>query len=385
MCNFIQTTEELHQLCERLATHKFITVDTEFIREKTYWPQLCLIQIASVDEAACIDPLAPEISLQPLFELMQNKDVVKVFHAARQDIEIFYHLDTKTPYPVFDTQLAAMVCGFGESVSYQNLVQKLLGVELDKSMRFTDWSRRPLTDKQIKYALADVTYLRDIYKKMQEMLEQSGRADWVDDDTALLINPQTYENDSSLAWKRLKLNRTKPFYLALCQALAAYRENEAKRLNRPRKHIMRDEIVLELAANVPETAEEMAKMRGLPQGFANGRMGKDILKLISEVKTQDPASYPVMPKPYELPRSARSVSKMLRLLLMIKSAENDVAERLIASPDELDLLAGENKPDINVLKGWRYQIFGKDALKLKAGKIAMRYNPEKHRIDLMSL
>ena len=222
-------------------------------------------------------------------------------------------------------------------------------------------------------------------ERLLELLEQTGREHWIDDDTAALINPQTYENDSSLAWKRLKLNSSKPFYLALCQALAAYRENEAKRLNRPRKHIMRDEIVLEIAANVPETAEEMAKMRGLPQGFANGRMGKDILKVIAEVKNRDAGTYPVLPKPYELPRSARSVSKMLRLLLMIKSAENDVAEKLIATPDELDMLAGENNPDINVLKGWRYQIFGKDALELKAGKTAMRYNPEKRRIDLMAL
>ena len=384
MCLFIQTTEELNLLCQRLADHQFVTVDTEFIREKTYWPQLCLIQIASVDEAVCIDPLAKGIDLQPLFELMQNKNVVKVFHAARQDIEIFYHLNAKTPFPVFDTQLAAMVCGFGESVSYQNLVQKLLGIELDKSMRFTDWSRRPLTDKQILYALADVTHLRDVYKKITELLEQTGRIHWVDDDMATLINPQIYENDPSLAWKRLKLNCSKPFYLALCQALAAYRENEAKRLNRPRKHIIRDEILLEIAANVPDSVEEMAKMRGLPQGFAHGRIGRDILKIIASVKNQDETTYPVLPKPYELPRSARSVSKMLRLLLMIKAAENDVAEKLIATPDELDMLAGENKPNINALKGWRYEIFGKDALELKAGKTALRYNPEKHRIDLIS-
>lgn len=385
MCHFIQTTEELNQLCFRLAQHRFVTVDTEFIREKTYWPQLCLIQIASLDEAVCIDPLAQEIDLQPLFDLLQNENVIKVFHAARQDIEIFYHLTGKTPFPVFDTQLAAMVCGFGESVSYQNLVQKLLGKELDKSMRFTDWARRPLTEKQILYALADVTHLRDIYQKMLEVLESSGRTHWVDDDTAFLVNPKTYENDSSLAWKRLKLNCTKPFYLALCQALAEYRENEAKRLNRPRKHIIRDEILLEIAANAPDNAEEMAKMRGLPHGFANGRMGKDILKIIADVKQRDESFYPVLPKPYELPRTARSVSKMLRLLLMIKSAENDVAEKLIATPDELDMLAGEKNPDINALKGWRYQIFGKDALEMKKGKIALRYNPEKHRIDLMNL
>ena len=383
MCTFIQTTEELNRLCTRLAEHPFVTVDTEFIREKTYWPQLCLIQIASVDEAACIDPLAPEIDLSALFDLMQNQNVVKVFHAARQDVEIFYNLTGKTPFPLFDTQLAAMVCGFGESVSYQNLVQKLVGVELDKSMRFTDWSRRPLTEKQIRYAQNDVTHLRDIYKKMLDILNETGRAHWVDDDTAFLVNPKTYENDSALAWKRLKLNSTKPLYLALCQALAAYREDEAKRMDRPRRHVMRDEILLEIAANAPDTADEMAKMRGLPQGFANGRMGRDILKIIAEVKSRDPSTYPVLPKPYELPKSARSVSKMLRLLLMIKAAESDVAERLIASPDELDVLAGEKNPDLTVLKGWRFEVFGRDALELKAGKIAMKYNPDRRRIDII--
>lgn len=383
MCTFIQTTEELNRLCARLAEHPFVTVDTEFIREKTYWPQLCLIQIASVDEAACIDPLAPEIDLSALFDLMQNQNVVKVFHAARQDVEIFYNLTGKTPTPLFDTQLAAMVCGFGESVSYQNLVQKLVGIELDKSMRFTDWSRRPLTEKQIRYAQNDVTHLRDIYKKMLDILNETGRAHWVDDDTAFLVNPKTYENDSALAWKRLKLNSTKPLYLAMCQALAAYREDEAKRMDRPRRHVMRDEILLEIAADAPDTADEMAKMRGLPQGFANGRMGRDILKIIAEVKSRDPSTYPVLPKPYELPKSARSVSKMLRLLLMIKAAESDVAERLIASPDELDVLAGEKNPDLTVLKGWRFEVFGRDALELKAGKIAMKYNPDRRRIDII--
>lgn len=384
MCTFIQTTEELDNLCLRLAEHPFVTVDTEFIREKTYWPQLCLIQIASEDEAVCVDPLAKGIDLRALFDLMQNESVIKVFHAARQDIEIFYHLSGKTPVSVFDTQLAAMVCGFGESVSYQNLVQRLLGRELDKSMRFTDWSRRPLTDKQISYALNDVTHLRDVYRKITGILEETGRTEWVADDTALLMNPQTYENESSQAWKRLKITTTKPFYLALCQALAAYREDMAKRQNRPRKHIMRDEVLLEIAGSAPETAEEMEKLRGLPQGFTHSRMGRDILKLIAAVKAQDESTYPEMPKPYELPRSARAVSKMLRLLLMIKAAENDVAEKLIVSQDDLDVLAGEKNPDLDVLKGWRYQIFGKAALEMKAGKTGLRYNPERHRIDLLS-
>ena len=383
MSNFIQTTEELGQLCQRLAEHPFVTVDTEFIREKTYWPQLCLIQIASVDEAVCIDPLAENMDLQALFDLMQNESVIKVFHAARQDIEIFYHLSGKTPVSVFDTQLAAMVCGFGESVSYQNLVQKMLGRELDKSMRFTDWSRRPLTEKQISYALNDVTHLRDVYQKMLVLLEQTKRTDWVADDTALLMNPQTYENDSRQAWKRLKVTSTKPFYLALCQELAAYREDMAKRQNRPRKHIMRDEVLLEIAGSAPENTEEMAKLRGLPQGFVNSRIAKEMLKIIASVKARDSSSYPVLPKPYELPRSARAVSKMLRLLLMIKAAENDVAEKLIVSQDDLDILAGEKNPDLQVLKGWRYQIFGKAALEMKEGKIALQYNPNKRRIDLL--
>ncbi|MBR1777142.1 MAG: ribonuclease D [Alphaproteobacteria bacterium] len=384
MCDFIQTTEELNQLCRRLAEYPFVTVDTEFIREKTYWPQLCLIQIASTNEAVCIDPLAPDMNLQALFDLMQNEKVVKVFHAARQDIEIFYHLSGQTPIPVFDTQLAAMVCGFGESVSYQNLVQKLLSRELDKSMRFTDWSRRPLSEKQISYALNDVTHLRDIYQKMVELLDQTGRTDWVADDTALLMNPQTYENDPQHSWKRLKLTASKPFYLALCQDLAAYREEEAKRQNRPRKHIMRDEVLLEIVGSAPETPEDMAKLRGLPQGFAHSRIGREILKIIAAVKARDPSTYPTLPKPYELSRSARAVSKMLRLLLMIKAAENDVAEKLIVSQDDLDILAGEKNPDLPVLKGWRFQIFGKAALEMKAGKIALQYNPERHRIDLVT-
>lgn len=383
MCAFIQTADELNQLCQRLAEQPFVTVDTEFIREKTYWPQLCLIQIASVDEAVCIDPLADGMDLQPLFDLMQNEKVVKVFHAARQDIEIFYHLSGKTPVSVFDTQLAAMVCGFGASVSYQNLVQKLLGRDLDKSMRFTDWAMRPLNESQISYALNDVTHLREVYQKITGILAETGRTDWITEDTAELTDPKTYENDSALAWKKLKLTTTKPFYLALCQALAAYREDTAKRQNRPRKHIMRDEVLLEIAGSAPQTAEDMVKMRGLPQGFAHSRMGKDILKIIAEVKARKPSTYPEMPKPYELSRSARAVSKMLRLLLMIKAAENDVAEKLIVSQDDLDILAGEKNPDLEVLKGWRYQVFGKAALEMKEGKIGLRYNPEKHRIDLL--
>ena len=383
MCKFIQSTQDLTDLCRRLAEHPYVTVDTEFIREKTYWPQVCLIQIASRDEAACIDPLAEGLDLQPFFDLMQNENVVKVFHAAHQDIEIFYNLSHKTPAPVFDTQAAAMVCGFGESVSYQNLVQKLLGIELDKSMRFTDWSRRPLTEKQIKYAQADVTHLRDVYEKMLETLRQNGRTDWLKDDIAKLTNPATYETDPLDMWKRLKINSSDRRTLALCRALAAYREEEARRLNRPRKHIMRDEILIEIATNAPRTADELNGLRGVPNGFANSRTGREILIKIHDVLASDPSTYPELPKPFELPRHARAVAKMLKLLLMIKSAESGVAEKLIANFDDLDRLAAGKAPDSPLLSGWRYEVCGKAAELLKAGKIGFAYNPEKCRIDLI--
>lgn len=383
MNSFIQTTEELNELCTRLQTHPFVTIDTEFIREKTYWPQLCLIQVASDAESACIDPLAEGIELKALFELLQNPKVTKVFHAARQDIEIFYHISSQLPVTIFDTQLAAMVCGFGESVSYQNLVLKLLGTELDKSMRFTDWARRPLTEKQIKYALSDVTYLRDVYKKLLEALKENGRLDWVADDTAKLTNESTYDLDIQEIWKRLKHTSSQPLYLALCQAIAAFREEEAKRLDRPRRHIIRDEVIQELASSAPEAAEEMSKLRGLPQGYANSRQGKEILAIIADIKKRDKSTYPELPKPYELPRQASTVVKMLKLLLMIKATECGVAEKLIAPNDELDRLAGEKNPDLEILKGWRYEVFGKDALLLKDGKIALRYDPQKRRIDTL--
>ncbi len=385
MDSFIQTTEDLNALCDRLSRFAYVTVDTEFIREKTYWPQLCLIQIASREEAVCIDPLAKDLDMRAFFALLQNENVVKVFHAAHQDIEIFYHMTREIPKPLFDTQLAAMVCGFGESVSYQNLVKKLLDRDLDKSMRFTDWSQRPLTEKQISYALADVTHLRDVYEKMTEILAENGRSSWLDDDARRLKQPSTYEIDSREAWKRLKLNTTKPLCLALCRELAAFREDEAKRLNRPRKHIMRDEVLMEIATNIPSSVNELASLRGIPEGFAKGRMGRLIMDIVKDVKAADPATYPKAEKPFEVPRHARAVAKMLKLLLMIQAADNDVAEKMIAGFDDLDKFAVSSPETSPLLQGWRYDVFGKAALDLKQGKIGFVYNPKKCKIDIVKI
>lgn len=385
MSVLIQKNEELKNFCKKLKKHPFITVDTEFIREKTYWPRLCLIQLASAEDAACVDPLAEGIDLSPVFEIMQDESIIKVFHAARQDIEIFYHLTGKVPSPIFDTQVAAMVCGFGESVSYQTLVSKLAHTEIDKTMRFTDWSHRPLTEKQVKYALHDVTYLRDVYAGLTEILEQTGRESWVTEEIAFLSDPATYETDPQKVWLRIKQNSNNPEFLAVLQALAAWREEEAKKHDRPRKHIMRDELLLEISASAPKTLEEMKGMRSLPQGFAEGRLGAAARNVIAEVMTRDPSSYPVCAARRDLPKGTRSLAKLLKLLLTIKSEQHDVAEKLLASSDDIDLMAAEDSPDVPALKGWRFDVFGKDALALKNGKLALCYNPKKHRIEFRPL
>ena len=382
MTALIQTTEELIQFCERLRQYPFITIDTEFIREKTYWPQLCLIQMASVDEAACIDPLAKGIDLSCVFDLMQESSVTKVFHAARQDAEIFYHLTGRVPAPLFDTQVAAMVCGFGESVSYQTLVSRLAHTDIDKTTRFTDWSRRPLTEKQLRYALSDVTHLRTVYKALLEELEKSGRRPWFSQEIAVLQDEKTYRNDPQDAWKKIKQNSGNPEFLALLRALAAWREEEAQRLDRPRKHVLRDEQLLEIAACAPTRPAEMNGLRGLSQGFAEGRMVSAILALVRSVKEQDVQSYPETPSVHSMPKGTKALVKLLKMLLTIKAEQNGVAEKLIASAEDIDRLASENEPDIPALKGWRFDLFGQDALALKEGRTAVGDKPKKHRIEL---
>lgn len=380
--NFIQTSSELADLCEKLAQEPYVAVDTEFIREKTYWPRLCLIQIASDNDEACIDPLAMDLDMAPLFSLMANPNVVKVFHSARQDLEIFYNLTGKVPAPLFDTQIAAMVCGFGESVSYQNICASLLKVNLDKSQRFTDWSHRPLAPRQIEYALCDVTYLRDVYKKLKEKLESEGRVHWVDEEMALISSPETYKINPDECWKKIKSNSKDRRFLAVLKELAKWRELEAQRINRPRKRILFDENLVELALCQPRDRYEISNMRGFPKGIADSRYAGAILEAIEIGKATLPEKCPeVKPRP-EAPKGKKALVELLHLLLEIKSEEYDVAPKLIATSDDIVHIAIDGKPNVPAMSGWRKDVFGDDALALKNGELFISYHPNKRRINL---
>ncbi|MBR7159100.1 MAG: ribonuclease D [Alphaproteobacteria bacterium] len=380
--NFIQTSSELADLCEKLAQEPYVAVDTEFIREKTYWPRLCLIQIASDNDEACIDPLAMDLDMAPLFALMANPNVVKVFHSARQDLEIFYNLTGKVPAPLFDTQIAAMVCGFGESVSYQNICASLLKVNLDKSQRFTDWSHRPLAPRQIEYALCDVTYLRDVYKKLKEKLESEGRVHWVDEEMALISSPETYKINPDECWKKIKSNSKDRRFLAVLKELAKWRELEAQRINRPRKRILFDENLVELALCQPRDRYEISNMRGFPKGIADSRYAGAILEAIEIGKATLPEKCPeVKPRP-EAPKGKKALVELLHLLLEIKSEEYDVAPKLIATSDDIVHIAIDGKPNVPAMSGWRKDVFGDDALALKNGELFISYHPNKRRINL---
>ncbi|MCQ2965761.1 MAG: ribonuclease D [Alphaproteobacteria bacterium] len=383
MSLIIDNTDDLSQLCERLSKQDYVTIDTEFIRERTFWPQVCLIQIASIDEIACIDPLAEQIDLTPLFNLMKNEKIMKVFHAAHQDIEIIYHLSHQVPHPIFDTQIAAMVCGFGESISYQNIVHILLDIDLDKSMRFTDWSKRPLNPKQISYAKADVSHLRNIYEKLKELLEKSDRFSWYEECILPFTLPETYDPSPYEYWKKIKINSQNPQTLAILQEISVLRENEARRLNRPRKYIMRDEVLAEIALNQVNTPEQLSGLRGISTGFENSKLGKEILEKINETLNRDPSTYPIPTKHFDLPRNAKNLSKMLKLLLMVKASEHKIADRLITNVDELDFYAAGKLKNISFLSGWKYDIFGKYAEMLKNGTISLRYNPVNFAIEIV--
>ncbi len=380
--NFIQTSSELADLCEKLAQEPYVAVDTEFIREKTYWPRLCLIQIASDNDEACIDPLAMDLDMSPLFALLNNPEVVKVFHSARQDVEIFYNLTGKVPLPLFDTQIAAMVCGFGESVSYQNLCASLVGVNLDKSQRFTDWSHRPLAPKQVEYALCDVTYLRDVYKKLKEKLESEGRTNWVDEEMAFITASDTYRIDPNEAWLKIKTNSKDRRFLAILKELAKWRELEAQRINRPRKRILFDENLVELALCRPKDRYEISNMRGLPKGIADSRYSGAILDAIEIGKATLPEKCPEVKNRLDAPKGKRALVEMLHILLTIKSEEYDVAPKLIATSEDILHIAIDGKPNVPAMTGWRREVFGEDALALKGGDLFISYNPNKRRIRL---
>ena len=371
----ITTTDELTTFCKSLADAEFVAVDTEFMRERTYWPKLCLAQVAGPDDAAAIDALAEGIDLSPLDELMANPKVLKVFHAARQDLEIFYLRMNKVPAPLFDTQVAAMVCGHGEAASYESLATRLAKAKIDKSSRFTDWSRRPLSERQITYALSDVTHLRVVYEKLRRQLDKTGRLSWIAEEMSVLNDPAIYRADPEQAWRRLKPRGASPRLLAILKEVAAWRERTAQRIDIPRQRLLRDEQLLEIASHAPKGIEDLAATRGLGRGFAEGWQGREILEAVERGRSLPEADLPTRDKPLEQLRAPSAVVDLLRTLLRLKADQADVAARLVASADELDRLAA-GKRDIAALKGWRREIFGADAVDLIEGRVALALSGE---------
>jgi ribonuclease D len=367
----IADSVELAAFCRRQAEADFVTVDTEFMRDRTYWPILCLVQVAGPEETVAIDPMADGIDLAPLYTLLADPGVLKVFHAARQDIEIFVNLTGKVPAPIFDTQVAAMVCGFGEAASYETLANKLGGAHIDKSARFTDWAHRPLSERQLHYALADVGPLRVVYEKLAARLHKTGRASWLDEEMAALTDPALYRLDPATAWKRLKLRSNNRRMLALAHALANWRETAAQKRDLPRNRVLRDESLLEIAAHAPQNVEELGRARGLGKGFAESKFGGEILAVIEGVALMPDTDYPKPEPRREPPQGIGPLTDLLRVLLKLRAEENDVAARLIADAEDLELLAADDHADIRALTGWRNEIFGRDAIDLKHGRLAL--------------
>jgi len=367
----ITDNSALAEFCRRQARADHIAVDTEFMRDTTYWPQLCLVQIAGPDETAAIDTLAPGIDLQPLLDLLFDPKVIKVFHAARQDIEIFFHLTGRIAAPLVDTQVAAMVCGFGDAVSYENLAAKLAGARIDKSARFTDWSRRPLTERQLSYALSDVTHLRLAYERLARRLAKTGRAPWVAEEMARLTDPHLYELDPRESWRRLKPRSDKPRLLAVLREVAAWREEEAQRRDVPRNRVLRDEMLIEIAAHAPRAAEDLAHTRGLSRGLAEGKQGQALLAAVQRGLELPEADCPRAPPRLDLPAGLGPLVDLLRVLLKTKCEANDVAQKLVASAEDLQRIAAEDDAPVPALAGWRRELFGEDALALKHGRLGL--------------
>lgn len=371
MTILIQDSKSLAEFCESLAKAEYVTVDTEFMREKTYYPQLCLVQLAGPDAAAAIDPLAPGMDLKPLFALMANPAVLKVFHAARQDIEIFYFLGNVIPAPLFDTQVAAMVCGFGDSVGYETLAARLANARIDKSFRFSDWAGRPLSDKQLDYALADVTHLRIVYEKLAQMLEKNGRAHWLTEEMAVLTAASTYDADPMDSWRRLKPRTNSTKFLAVLREIAAWRELEARKRDLPRNRFLRDEALLEIAAREPKNTDELGKIRALSKGFAEGAMGKQLLDAVKRGTEVPKEDRPQLPERVELPAGRGPIVELMKVLLKLRCEENGVAQKLVANTGDLEAIAADDAADVPALQGWRREMFGDDALDLKQGRLAL--------------
>jgi ribonuclease D len=378
--NLITTTSALAAAVSELSKSDFVAVDTEFIRETTFWPELCLIQMANPDFSALIDPLAPGMDLAPFFALMADATVTKVFHAARQDVEIVYKLGGLIPSPMFDSQVAASVCGFGESISYDQLVSKMTGVHLDKSSRFTDWRHRPLSDMQLTYALADVTHLATIYPRLRAQLEETKRLEWVEGEMASLTSVETYDLHPDDAWKRLKMRVRRPIELAVLQKVAAWREREARDRNVPRARVVKDDTLFEIAQQQPPTTEALGKLRSVPNGWERSQPAQGLLAAVNEALAIPKDELPKLPKHSQAPEGSAAAGELLRVLLKIVTEEHGVAAKVVASADELDQIAahGENA-NVAVLQGWRRELFGDVALKLIAGEVALKFEGKKVR------
>jgi ribonuclease D len=370
----ITETAALEAFCKRQAQSDYITVDTEFLRENTYWSILCLVQVAGPDEAVVIDVMAPGLDEQPLLDLLMNNRILKVFHAARQDLEIFFHKIGKVPTPIFDSQVAAMVSGFGDQVGYEMIVSELVGVKLDKVSRFADWTRRPLKQKQLAYALDDVIHLRAVYEKLRQRLEETARAEWLVEEMAVLTDPGTYRLDPENAWERVKTRGGNPRFFAVLKEVAAWRERQAQRRDIPRSRMLREDSLLDIAAHAPRTVDELARTRGLGKGFVNGKMGESLIQAVERGLQLPADQIPKKPQRPRPPPGTGPLTDLLKVLLKYKCEEFHVASRLVASADDLTRMAMDDEADVPALRGWRRELFGEDALALKHGRLALSAN-----------
>jgi ribonuclease D len=366
----ITTTEELAQACTRLARHLFVTVDTEFLRETTYYPKLCVAQMASPEEAVVVDALAKDIELTPFFGLMGDGKVLKVFHAARQDVEICWHEAGIIPQPIVDTQVAAMVLGYGDAISYDQLVQRVTGDTLDKSLRFTDWTRRPLSEAQLAYAVSDVTHLRDIYLRLSAELEARGRIDWMREEMSVLTSPETYRSEPEHAWERLKTRVRKPKELAVMMELAAWREREAQDRDVPRGRVLKDDVIGEIAVQAPTTLERLKQLRSLPRGFERSKWGEAILAAVRRGLARDPKTLPRFERGKTAVNGQATV-ELLKVLLRMTAEQHGVAAKVIATTSDLERIAGDDDADVPAMHGWRRELFGEKALALKQGRLLL--------------
>lgn len=378
----IDTTSGLTEFCLGLQNQEFITVDLEFLREKSYYAQLCLIQVGSTDDAAIIDPLAEGLDLEPFFALLKNPSITKVFHSGRQDIEILYKLAGFIPEPIFDTQIAAMVCGYGDSVSYETLVNKICDIELDKTSRLSNWSIRPLDKSQLQYALCDVTHLVNVYQALKEQLSNNGRLHWLDEEAEILKKPDTYVVNPMDAWQKIKHRSHNPKMITVLRELAAWRESRAQRKDYPRQNIIKDDLLLNIAALCPTTREELAQIRNIRKEIVAGKLGTEIIEVINLALTIPPSQYVKLPKERPIPQGSAGLYELLKLLLKLTSQESGVVAKLIASDEDLKRFATHNDRNNPILKGWRKELFGNQALELRNGLLSISYDREKHSIRL---